>query len=207
MNQQHEDNQDRQSDAVLGQFAQILDKYDQKVFQLRSSAQRNYSSDPRRRKDPTAYNSMRADALEAERIKNDLSRLRQEIDQAEAEDEQSNYQRMQFSQPTDFSAQNALPDHPGTTLSPQIISQQVAIDRNLQTFQKQQVGAPTPNFTSMRGPMNTTQGGTISADNYVINSNDADMEPTQLTNINEPSVMESEHMQNNDISMVQDQDL
>ena len=42
--------------------------------------------------DPSAFNSMRVDALEAERIKTDLSRLRQEIEQADLEDEDSNGQ-------------------------------------------------------------------------------------------------------------------
>ena len=61
---------------MLGQFAQILDKYDQKVYQLRQSAHRNYPSVGGVMADPSAFNSMRVDALEAERIKSDLSRLR-----------------------------------------------------------------------------------------------------------------------------------
>jgi len=54
---------------------------------LRQSAQRNYLSLRSGRVDPSAYASMRSDALEAERIKADLSHLRQEIEQAEAEEE------------------------------------------------------------------------------------------------------------------------
>ena len=42
--------------------------------------------------DPSAYNSMREDAKEAERIKSDLSHLRQEIEQAEHEEEETRRQ-------------------------------------------------------------------------------------------------------------------
>ena len=80
-------------DHVLGQFAQILDKYDQKLYLLRQSAQRNFASGDQ----PSAYNSIRADAQEAEKIKVDLSRLRHEIEQADIEEEEtrrSNHDRV-----------------------------------------------------------------------------------------------------------------
>ena len=93
MNQQAKDPSSHlggQEDPVLGQFAQILDKYDQKVYHLRQSAQRNYASGRRGHKvDSSAFNSMRADATEAEKIKTDLSQLRKEIEMADLEDEET----------------------------------------------------------------------------------------------------------------------
>ena len=46
--------------------------------------------------DPSAFNSLRVDALEAEQIKKDLSHLREEIEQADLEDEDMTRQPIQI---------------------------------------------------------------------------------------------------------------
>ena len=56
----------------------------------------------------------------------------------------------------------------------------------------------------MRGPGSQTQGNTMSGGQR-LSENDGGLNP--YGHLEEPSVMDSQHLPNNDISMVQDQDL
>ena len=64
-------------DPTLIQFAEILDKYEQKVAVLKQSAQVNIKSN---NGSSAAYDNMRNDAAELEKIRHDLGTLRNEIE-------------------------------------------------------------------------------------------------------------------------------
>ena len=145
-------------DHVLGQFAQILDKYDYKLYLLRQSAQRNFASGDHQ----SAYNSIRADAQEAEKIKFDLSRLRQEIEQADIEEEETrrtNHERvmsqqmMNHSQDTSkigYFEEDNITDNQQQQMNESKQTVNLVENADQHVFQGR-VGAPTPNFLSMRG--------------------------------------------------------
>ena len=64
-------------DPTLIQFAEILDKYEQKVAVLKQSALINIKSN---NGSSAAYDNMRNDAAELEKIRHDLGTLRNEIE-------------------------------------------------------------------------------------------------------------------------------
>ena len=67
-------------DPTLVQFAEILDKYEQKVAVLKQSALGNMKGN---KGSSTVYDNMRNDAAELEKIRHDLGTLRNEIEQCE----------------------------------------------------------------------------------------------------------------------------
>ena len=64
-------------DPTLIQFAEILDKYEQKVAVLKQSSLVNIKSN---NGSSAAYDNMRSDAAELEKIRHDLGTLRNEIE-------------------------------------------------------------------------------------------------------------------------------
>ena len=70
-------------DPTLIQFAEILDKYEQKVAVLKQSALTNMKGNNGA---SSTYDSLRHDAAELEKIRHDLGSLRNEIEQCEQED-------------------------------------------------------------------------------------------------------------------------
>ena len=75
----------------------------------------------------SAYNSVRYDASEAVKLKTDLIRLREEIEQADLDDEErrnSQETARQRDEPSQYGSQSVYEDGNETMISPQIINKQ-----------------------------------------------------------------------------------
>ena len=162
---------------------------------------------------------MRVDAQEAERMKGELSRLRQEIEVAELEDAEvysqqlglhtQGTQALKSEPPTSQGGDLSILQHQ-SQLSPQLLDpRESVVAGNNPTFRSnQQVGAPTPNFLSMRGPNHTEKelrAAQQQHNRYDEVTNDGQ---TQITAADVTSMMGGEAQgPPHDTSMVQDQDL